>query len=155
MEMHTNTAVSPAAKRSPKARLLTVGHLDRRTRAAKRASAIAAELEAGFKGETTAVQRQSIGRAAVLCALAEDLGARRLAGQPIPLDHLLRAEGCAKRAVRAVLAECPVKRAPPREFLELRRLRWADQERAKKAQAKVKTEKAATNMESPDVAADE
>jgi hypothetical protein len=136
MEMHTEMAVSSAAKRSPKARLLTVGHLDRRTRAAKRASSIAAELEAGFKGETTAVQRQAIGRAAVLCALAEDLGARRLAGQPIPLDHLLRAEGCAKRAIKAVLAECPVKPAVP-HGLRFARLRWAEEaEKARKATEK-------------------
>ena len=133
--MHTDTAVSPAVKRSRKARLLTVGHLDRRTRAAKRARAIAAELELGFRGETTAVQKQAIGRAAVLCALAEDLGARRLAGQPIPFDHLLRAEGVARRAVRAVLAECPAKPAVPRG-LRFARERWEAQEQeAKAAQA--------------------
>jgi hypothetical protein len=137
MEMHTEIAVSSAAKRSPnKARLLTVGHLDRRTRAAKRACAIATELELGFRGEITAVQRQSIGRAAVLCALAEDLGARRLAGQPIPFDDLLRVEGCAKRAIRSVLAECPVKPAVSRG-LEIARQRWAEEaEKARKATEK-------------------
>jgi hypothetical protein len=137
MGMHAEVAVSPAAKRSPKARLLTAGHLDGRTRAAKRARAVAAELELGFRGETTAVQRQAIGRAAVLCALAEDLGARRLAGQPVSLDELLRVEGVAKRAIAAVVAERPMKLAALRT-LELRRERWADQERAKKAQAKAK-----------------
>jgi hypothetical protein len=111
MEMPAGIAVGSVAKRSPKARLLTVGHLDFRTRAAKRARAIAAELELGFGGETTAVQKQAIGRAAVLCALAEDLGARRLAGQPVSLDELLRTEAVAKRAIAAVLAECPVKPA--------------------------------------------
>ena len=107
--MHADIAETPAKRRSSKARLF--GHIDGRTRAGKRARAIAAELEAGFGGEATAVQRQSIGRAAVLCALAEDLGARRLAGQPVSLDELLRVEGVAKRAIRAVLAECPVKPA--------------------------------------------
>lgn len=90
---------------------------------------MAAELELGFRGETTAVQRQSIGRAAVLCALAEDLGARRLAGQPIPFDHLLRAEGVARRAVRAVLAECPMKPAVPRG-LRFARERWEEEAKA-------------------------
>jgi hypothetical protein len=134
METHTDIAADPAVKRSPKARLLTVAHLDHRTRASKRARAIAAELEAGFGDKITKVQKQAIGRAAVLCALAEDLGARRLAGQPIPFDHLLRAEGCAKRAIKAVLAECPVRPAVSRG-LEIARQRWAE-EAAKKAAEK-------------------
>jgi len=104
--MHTEIAVSSAAKRSPKARLLTAGHLDGRTRASKRARAIAAELSAGFGDEITKVQRQAIERAAVLSVLAEDLVVRRLAGQPVSLDELLRVEGVAKRAIRAVVAEC-------------------------------------------------
>jgi hypothetical protein len=104
--MHADMMVSPAAKRSPKARLLTAGHLDGRTRASKRARAIAAELEAGFGDEITKVQRQAIERAAVLSVLAEDLVVRRLAGQPVSLDELLRVEGVAKRAIRAVVAEC-------------------------------------------------
>jgi hypothetical protein len=136
MEMHTEIAVSSAAKRSPKARLLTAGHLDGRTRASKRARAIAAELTAGFGDEITKVQRQAIERAAVLSVLAEDLVMRRLAGQPVSLDELLRCEAVAKRAIRAVLAECPVKPAVPRG-LEIARLRWAEEaERERKAKAK-------------------
>jgi hypothetical protein len=42
----------------------------------------------------------------MLAAHAEDLAARRLAGQLVSFDELLRAEGCARRAVRGVLAEC-------------------------------------------------
>ena len=106
METHTDIAADPAVKRSPKARLLTVAHLDHRTRASKRARAIAAELTAGFGDEITKVQRQAIERAAVLSVLAEDLVVRRLAGQPVSLDELLRVEGVAKRAIRAVVAEC-------------------------------------------------
>jgi hypothetical protein len=134
MEMHTEIAVSSAAKRSPKARLLTAGHLDGRTRASKRARAIAAELTAGFGDEITKVQRQAIERAAVLSVFAEDLVMRRLAGQPVSLDELLRCEAVAKRAIRAVLAECPVKPAVPRG-LEIARLRWAE-EAARKATEK-------------------
>ena len=67
----------------------------------------------------------------MLAALAEDLAARRLAGQPVPFDELLRAEGVAKRAIRAVLDECPAPPAPPR-FSPMRALR---EEAARKAQA--------------------
>src|SRR2546423_10777527 len=122
MEMHADTAASPAAKRGR--RLLTAGHLDRRTRGAKRARAIAAELARGWDG-IAPVQRQAIERAAMWCAIAEDLAARRLAGQQILLDDVLRAEGVAKRAVKAVLAERPVPPAPPR-FSPMRALREAE-----------------------------
>jgi hypothetical protein len=134
METHTDIAAGPAAKRSPKARLLTASHLDGRCRASKRARAIAAELQAGFGDEITKVQRQACERAAVLSVLAEDLVMRRLAGQPVSLDELLRVEGVAKRAIRAVLAECPVKPARARG-LEIARQRWAE-EAAKKAAEK-------------------
>jgi hypothetical protein len=133
MELRTDIAASPAAKRGR--RLLTAGHLDRRTRGVKRARTIAAELERGWDG-ITPVQRQAIERASMLSALAEDLLARRLAGQPVSLDELLRAEGCAKRAVRAVLAERPVPPAPPR-FSPMKVLR---EEAAKKAKANAGTE---------------
>ena len=136
--MHADMTVSSTAKRSPKARLLTAGHLDGRTRASKRARAIAAELTAGFGDEITKVQRQAIERAAVLSVLAEDLVMRRLAGQPVSLDEVLRVEGVAKRAIAAVVAERPVKLAASLRTLELRRERWADQDRAKKAAAKAR-----------------
>jgi hypothetical protein len=84
----------------------------------------------------TPVQRQMLDRAAMLTALSEDLLARRLAGQPVSFDELLRAEGCAKRAIRAVLAERPVPPAPPR-FSPMKVLR---EEAAKKAQANAGTE---------------
>jgi hypothetical protein len=133
-KMHAEIAVTSAVKRSPKARLLTAGHLDGRTRASKRARSIAAELQAGFGDEITKVQRQAIERAAVLSVIAEDLVMRRLAGQPVSLDELLRVEGVAKRAIRAVVAERPVKLAVSRG-LEIARQRWAE-EAAKKATEK-------------------
>jgi hypothetical protein len=106
--------------------LFTVRHLDGRSLAYRRARAIATELAAGFGAEITGVQRQAVERAALLCAIAEDLAARRLAGQSIPMDELLRAEGVARRAVRAIVAERPVKPAAAR-VLELRRQRWEAQ----------------------------
>jgi hypothetical protein len=130
MELHTDTTVSPAAKRSRKTRLWTAQHVDGRTRGAKRARAIAAELARGWDG-ITPVQRQMLDRAAMLTALSEDLLARRLAGQPVPFDELLRLEAVAKRAVRAVLAERPEKPPAPR-FSPMKALR---EEAARKAQA--------------------
>ena|SRR3989442_3681320 len=129
MELRTEMTASPAAKRGR--RLLTAGHLDRRTRGVKRARTIAAELARGWDG-ITPVQQQAIERAGMWCAIAEDLAARRLAGQPIPLDDVLRAEGVAKRAVRAVLAARPEPPPAPR-FSPMKVLREA--EATRKAQA--------------------
>jgi hypothetical protein len=144
MELRTDMAADPAAKRSRKTRLWTAQHLDGRTRGSKRAHAIATELERGWNG-ITPVQRQAIGRAAMWCAIAEDLAARRLAGQLIPLDDVLRAEGVAKRAVKAVLAERPEPPAPPR-FSPMKALR---EEAARKAQGK-ETREAVTEKALPD-----
>jgi hypothetical protein len=125
MDMHADMV---ATKRSPKVRPLTIEHLDRRTRGSKRARALAAELARGWDG-ITEVQRQAVERAGMLCALAEDLLARRLAGQPVPMDEVLRAEGVARRAVRAIVAERPAK---PRG-LQRARARWEADEKAKAA----------------------
>src|SRR5260221_3763158 len=113
MELRTDMTAGPAVKRSRKTRLWTAQHLDGRTRGAKRARGLAAELARGWVG-ITPVQRQMLDRAAMLTALSEDLLARRLAGQPVSVDELLRAEGCAKRANRAVLAERPEPPPAPR-----------------------------------------
>ena len=137
MEVHTDMAAVPSREARRKARLMTVGHLDHRTRASKRARGIATELERSFGADISTVQRQIIGHAAVLCALAEDMATRRLAGQPIPIGDVLRAEGVAKRAVEAVIAACPVKPAAARA-LERARARWdaqAQQENSKAAKA--------------------
>jgi hypothetical protein len=111
--------------------LFTVRHLDGRSLAFRRARAIAAELAAGFGAEITRVQQQAVERAAVLCAIAEDLSVRRLGGQPVPIDEVLRAEGVARRAVRAIVAERPAK---PRG-LQRARARWEADEQARAAQA--------------------
>jgi hypothetical protein len=131
-------------KRSRKTRLWTAQHVDGRTRGAKRARAIAAELARGWDGMTP-VQRQMLDRAAMLTALSEDLLARRLARQPVSFDELLRAEGCAKRAIRAVLAERPEPPAPPR-FSPMKALR---EEAARKAQGKEAQREAVTEKAPP------
>jgi hypothetical protein len=133
MEMHAEIAAGPAVKRSRKSRLWTAQHVDGRTRGAKRARAIAAELEHSFGGEVTKVQRHAIERAAMWCAIAEDLAARRLAGQLIPLDDVLRAEGVAKRALRSLGVRIESAAPKTSRGLELARQRWAENaERAKR-----------------------
>jgi hypothetical protein len=90
----------PLTKRPSRARrLLTAKHLDGRTRGAKRARQIAAELIAAFGPAVTPVQKQAAERAAIFCALSEDLAARRLRGEAVSLDELMRLEGVARRAV--------------------------------------------------------
>jgi hypothetical protein len=130
MEMHADIAETPAKRRSSKARLF--GHIDGRTRAGKRARAIAAELEAGFGDGITKGQRRSVESAAVLSVIAEDLAMCRLAGQPVSLDELLRAQGVAARAIRALGLR--VEPAPKSSGgLTIARLRWAEEaERAKR-----------------------
>ena len=123
--------------------LFTVRHLDGRSLAYRRARAIATELAAGFGAEITKVQRQAVERAAVLCAIAEDLATRRLAGQPVPMDELLRAEGVARRAVQAIVAERPVK---PRG-LERARARWEAAEQAAQAARRRRKAPAQTTTE--------
>jgi hypothetical protein len=124
MEVRTEMATSPAAKRGR--RLLTARHVDGRTRGGKRARKLAAELARGFGTGITEVQRRACEQAGMLAALAEDLAARRLAGQPVSFDELLRVEGVAKRAICAVLAERP----PQPRGLERARARWEAAEQA-------------------------
>ena len=147
--MHADMVAGPAAKRSRKVRPLTIEHLDHRTRASKRARALAAELARGFGTGITEVQRRACEQAGMLAALAEDLAARRLGGQPVSFDELLRVEGVAKRAIRAVLAERP----PQPRGLQRARARWEEAEQAKAAQAAEKAGEATAkdNTELPNV----
>jgi hypothetical protein len=99
MVMPAGLAQDIAPRRGTKRKLVTVRDIDGRTRGAKRARQIAAELIASFGPQITKTQKQATMRAAMFCALAEDLAARRLAGQAVSLDELIRMEGVARRAV--------------------------------------------------------
>jgi hypothetical protein len=104
---------SPASRR-PTARQvarlkLGLGRLDGRSSVVIRCKEIIRELEATARGPITPLRRRSIERAALMVVLAEELAARQLQGEPIPLDAVLRAEGVARRAVKAVLAERPTR----------------------------------------------
>ena len=87
----------------PKARLLTLGHLDRRTRASRRAAALAEAFAAEIGSQITDSLRIRIETAAALSVIAEDAQTRRLAGDSsISLDDLVRAASAARRALRDI-----------------------------------------------------
>ena len=90
--MHADAAAIPAISDTdpqPKARLLTLDHLDRRTRASRRAALLADAFAAEIGGQITDSLRIRIETAAALSVIAEDAQTRRLAGDSsISLDDL-------------------------------------------------------------------
>jgi hypothetical protein len=104
--MHPDTARIPpslAADPRSKARILTLGHLDRRTRASRRAATLAEAFAAEIGGQITDSLRIRIETAAALSVIAEDAQTRRLAGESsISLDDLVRAVSAARRALRHI-----------------------------------------------------
>jgi hypothetical protein len=101
-----NRAEIPAERRVDarrKLRLCTLDSLDGRTIAARRARELAAAFEAELGDTLSAGQRIAIERAAALVAIAEDAKARRLAGdRGVTLDDIVRVDGAAARAVKAL-----------------------------------------------------
>jgi hypothetical protein len=104
--MHADAVAIPPISSTdpePKARLLTLGHLDRRTRASRRAAALAEGFAAEIGGQITDSLRIRIETAAALSVIAEDAQTRRLAGDSsISLDDLVRAASAARRALRDI-----------------------------------------------------
>src|SRR5271154_2252681 len=104
--MAANCSEITAESRPPargKQRLCTIESLDGRTIAARRARDLAKGFEAELGGMITASQHLAIERAAALVAIAEDAKARRLAGdQGVTLDDVVRVDGAAARAVKAL-----------------------------------------------------
>jgi hypothetical protein len=117
--------LKPATARQVARLKLGLHRLDGRSSIAIRARQLIAELEGHICGEITPLRRQSIERAALMSVLAADLAARRLNGEAIPLDAVLKAEGVAKRAVKAVLAERPSP-SPASHERSLSSLGWAE-----------------------------
>jgi hypothetical protein len=113
-KMHNDTAAipPPLGPESPsKARILTLGHLDRRTRASRRAAALAEAFAAEIGGSITDSLRIRIETAAALSVIAEDAQTRRLAGDSsVSLDDLVRAVSAARRALRDIGIRPPAKR---------------------------------------------
>ena len=132
-----STPIRPRShSRLGRLKLKTVADLDGRTRAARRARAVVAELVKALGGPDAVSpgQRQACERAGMLTAIAEDLAARQLAGLPVCLDEVLRADGAARRAVKAALASKAEPTPTERPGLALARARWAEQDAAKTQQ---------------------
>jgi hypothetical protein len=101
-KMQPNAAdltVGAPPKSSGKLRLRTLGHLDGRTRARKRANELIELFTAELGGSPSAGQRFAIERAAMLVAIAEDAASRQLAGEALDLDKIVRVANAARRAV--------------------------------------------------------
>jgi hypothetical protein len=106
-------AADPVPTIRGKQRLQTLAHLDQRTRASRRAHELVAAFEAEIGSKITTSQRLAIERAAMLTAIAEDAKARRLAGEAISINDIVRADGAAHRALKAVKALGNDQRAKP------------------------------------------
>jgi hypothetical protein len=82
---------------------MTLGHLDRRTRASRRAAGLAEAFAAEIGGQITDSLRIRVETAAALSVIAEDAQTRRLTGDSsISLDDLVRAVSAARRALRDI-----------------------------------------------------
>ena len=84
-----------------KARLLTRGDLDKRTRASRQAEALAVGLESDLGGpkNITIAQRQLIEHAAVMGAIIEHYGAQWLAGKSVDVPEYLSAINAQRRVL--------------------------------------------------------
>ena len=105
-KMRADTAgMAPVLRATPpsKVRILTLGHLDRRTCASRRAAALAEAFAAEIGGQITHSLRICIETAAALSVIAEDAQTRRLAGDSsVSLDEVVRAVSAARRALRDI-----------------------------------------------------
>jgi hypothetical protein len=96
------TAAEIEPKRGPKVRLIGLRHLDNRTRASRRARKLAAALEAEIGGDLSEGDKLAVERAAVLATIAQDAEARRLRGESVPLDDIVRTSRLARLALADV-----------------------------------------------------
>ena len=107
---------------TPHLRLQTMRALDGRTTAAKNARRIARELAAFLgDGPLTPTQADAIQQAAVLSVIGGDLESRRLAGEAISLEDLVRVRRLQRQLVRDLgipdkPPEAPLTPTPTGEF---------------------------------------
>jgi hypothetical protein len=101
-------------KQASKACLLTLGHIDQRSEAWKRANQLIATLEneRGGAEHITEAMRQLVQRAAVLSAVIEDQEAHWVAGEAIDMVSYLSAIGVQRR----VLLSLGLERQGPRDI---------------------------------------
>jgi hypothetical protein len=103
-------------------------NLDFRTKKGRRVRHLVSAFKQALGGNLSPVQEAAVIRAAMLTAVAEDLQARRLRGEAIAIDDLVRADSTARRAVRDLNIKPGA--GPPRETIRERLIREA-QERAR------------------------
>jgi hypothetical protein len=119
-EMLANPAEMPAENpplAREKRRLCTVDTLDQRTRGARRVAELTAVFEAELRktGRTlTAAEGAAVRNAALLSAISEDAGARRLAGDAtVTLEDVVRLSRAAAAAMKALAIKPSGTPAPP------------------------------------------
>jgi glutathione S-transferase len=100
-QLDCRSPADPPAKSGSKARLLTLGHLDGRTMAAKRARELieAIELDLGGADRLSEGSRQLVQRAAVLGAYIENCETRWLGGDAVDLSDYLAAINAQRRVL--------------------------------------------------------
>jgi hypothetical protein len=118
-EVDTGYAATPSPKSSGKARLLTLGDLDRRTTASRRAAALIESFEQDLLNDGDRLgegKRQLIQRAAVLGTFIESCEAQWLSGGSVELADYLAAIN-SQRRVLATLGLDRRSRKPLRSLL--------------------------------------
>jgi hypothetical protein len=116
----------PGRIRRRQARYRNASEVDGRTRAGRRAKELIRQFEVALGEGITDGQRLAIHRAAVLTAVAEDTRMRRLAGEAIPLDDLVRVDRLAAQAVRQLGISSAAKPAVASTFAEIAAQAQAD-----------------------------
>ncbi len=100
----TGNAIDPASKAVGKMRLLTLGHLDGRTAAARRARELIEAIEADLGGgdRLSEGSRQLVQRAAVLGTFIESCEAQWLSGEQVDLAEYLAAINSQRRVLATI-----------------------------------------------------
>jgi hypothetical protein len=110
---HRRVASPRRRKQASKACLMTLGHIDQRSEAWRRAHQLieTLEFERGGPDRISESMRQLVQRAAVLSAVIEDMEAKWVAGEVIDMASYLSAIGVQRR----VLISLGLERQAPRD----------------------------------------
>jgi hypothetical protein len=113
--MHATAAeVLPGRRR--KTPLVTLDSIDGRTHAARKVHALMRSYQRELGRKPNLIEAEAIQRAAVLQAIAEDARVRFLRGDKrVTYDAVVRADNCARRALRDLRAIGNGKREPEEE----------------------------------------
>lgn len=114
-QLECGSTAGPSPKARSKLRLLTLGHLDGRTAAAKRARELIEAIEADLGGgdRLSEGQRQLVQRAAVLGTFIESCEARWLGGEPVDLGEYLAAINSQRRVLATIGLERRARNVTP------------------------------------------